>query len=313
VLVLDTASAPRRERLDLAVETLASAASATSFTPSVSDEVHLKMEVWDLGGVTIFDTACCAHTLVHATPPSDHEPSLLLTVGIKGTGVHSQPTHEVLVRPSVVWATDLTAPYVHSISDTRTLTAKIPHSLLGAPVEVVRTGLRNLHRSPLASLYSRHVTDVCRVADDVDGAAALSLGTATLSLARALVASVSPEGVARRDALEDVLFLRVKEFVRLHLADPDLDAQTIAAAHFVSVRHLYSVCAAAGVRLEQWIIEQRLARAGEELARATSLTIGEVAFRSGFRSAAHFATRFRRTYGVSPREWQAVHRAAEDG
>jgi AraC-like DNA-binding protein len=223
--------------------------------------------------------------------------------------VHSQPIHEVLVRPSVVWATDLTVPYKHRISDTRTLTARISHELLGMKVDAVRPGLRNLHRSPVAPLYTRHITDVCQVADDVDGAVALSLGTATLALARALVASVSPQSAARRDALEDVLLLRVKAFVGAHLADPDLDASAIAAAHFVSVRHLYKVCAAGGLRLEQWIIEQRLARAGEDLARSPNLSIGEAARRWGFTSAAHFATRFRKTYGVSPREWQALNRS----
>ncbi len=309
MLVSDTAAVPRRERLSFVVETLAGAAGATSFTPATeSDAVHLKMSVWDLGGVEFFDTECSAHTLVRAKPSSDEVPGLLFTYGLAGMGVHSQPSHQVYVQDTTFWATDLSAPYEHRISDTRTLTAKLSNDVLGMPVDVVRPALEHLHQSPLAPLLKNHITEVRRAVDDVDGVAALSLGTATLSLARALLASVSPDSRLGRDAMEDALLFRVKAFVREHLGDSGLDARLIAAAHFVSVRHLYKVCAAAGLRLEQWIIEQRLAHAGEDLARTSTLTIGEVARRWGFTSAAHFATRFRRTYGVSPREWQAINR-----
>ena len=309
MLVLDSAAVPRRERLSLVVESVTDAALATSFTPQAErDAVHLMMSVWDLGGVKVFDTGVSAHTLVRTVGPGhEEEPALLLTYGLKGTGVHSQPGHQIAVRRSSVWATDLTAPYEHHISDTRTLTAKISNDVLGMPLDVVRPALEHLPMSPIAPLFRSHITEVRRVADDLDGVAALSLGTATVSLARALVASVSPDSRMSRDALEDALLLRVKAFVRGHLGESGLDAETIAAAHFVSVRHLYKVCAAAGLRLEQWIIEERLAHAGEELARSRALTISEVAYRWGFTSAAHFATRFRRTYGVSPREWQALN------
>ena len=309
MLVTDTATVPRRDRLSFVVETLAGAAGATSFTPATeSDAVHLRMSLWDLGGVEFFDTECSAHTLVRAKQPSsDEAPALLFTYALTGTGVHSQPSHQVPVRHSTFWATDLSAPYEHRISDTRTLTAKLSNDVLGMPVDVVRPALEHLHQSPLAPLFKSHITEVRRAVDDVDGVAALALGTATMSLARALLASVAADSRMGRDAMEDALLLRVKAFAREHLGDPDLNAQTIAAAHFVSVRHLYKVCAASDLRLEQWIIEQRLAHAAEELARTPAWTISEVARRWGFTSAAHFATRFRRTYGVSPREWQALN------
>ena len=309
MLAIDTAAVPRRERLSFVVDALTGAASATSFTPATEREaVRLKMSVWDLGGVGIFDAECSAHTLVRSERrSSDDAPELLLTYALRGTGLHRQFTHEVSVRESVFWPTYLPASYEHRITDTRTLTAKFSHDVLGIPVDVVRPALEHLHHSPLAPLFKNHLSEVRRTVNDVDGVAALSLGTATLSLARALVASVSPNSRMSRDAIGDVLLLRVKAFVREHLGDPELDAEAIAAVHFVSVRHLYKVCAAAGLRLEQWIIEQRLAHAGEDLARASTSTISEVARRWGFTSAAHFATRFRRTYGVSPREWQALH------
>lgn len=182
--------------------------------------------------------------------------------------------------------------------------------LLGVPPSLATGALQHLSASPLAPLFSRHMAEVREVAGGLNDAAAASLGTATLALTRALIASVTDDDRLGRAAMGDILLLRVKEFVRAHLTDRDLDPHTIAAATHVSVRHLYKTCAQAGLHLEQWIISQRLAGAHEELARATStrVPIAVVARRWGFASTSHFARRFREAYGLSPGEWQSFHR-----
>jgi len=113
-----------------------------------------------------------------------------------------------------------------------------------------------------------------------------------------------------RETLEDILLVRVKAFAREHLGDPTLDPSRIAAATHVSLRHLYKTCAKANLRLEQWIIDQRLAAAREDLARreSGSVAVSEVSYKWGFTNPSHFARRFRSAYGMSPREWQAVSR-----
>ena len=313
MLVIDTDTIPRRDRLAMVVDSVTGPTAATSFTAeSGKGAVRMRMSSWDLGGLELFDATCSAHTLRRTTSSKvddDDDPALLLTLGLSGTGVHRNLDREVSVRPSVLWATDLSAPYLHHIDDTHTLTAKLPFDALGMPSDVVRPALVHLDKSPLARLFSTHLLEVRRVADQVDREAALSVGTATLSLARALVASVAKGTGADRVFLDDVLLQRVRSFVLEHLGDPDLDAETIAAAHFVSVRQLYKLCARSDLRLQQWIIHERLARAAEQLARspASSGTISAVAFTCGFTSASHFTTRFRRAYGVSPRDWQALN------
>jgi AraC-like DNA-binding protein len=311
---MDSATVAHRERLSFVVESITSAASATAFTSRADGgRVHLSMSVWQFADVNVFDTECSAHTLRRSGPlGSDEEPAVLFTYGLKGIGTHHQPGRQMAVRPSGLWATDLSAPYDHHVTDTRTLTTRVTSEALGIPVDVVRSALVHLHASPLAPLFIHHVRQLRRVAGQVDDVTASTLGASTLLLARALVASVGPNGRIRRDAVEAALILRVKAFVRRHLGDPRLNAQSIADAHFVSVRHLYKVCADSGLRLEQWIIEERLARAAAELSRSSlpRLTVGEIAIRCGFTNAAHFATRFRRTYGVSPREWRAINRVS---
>lgn len=310
--VLDSSTVSPKDRLDMVVESMASAARATAFTPKgPHDQVRLTISTWQLGAVDLVDAACSAHTLRRGAREAadDEPPSVILTYGLRGAGIHSHLGRDLPVGPSRLWATDLTAPYVHRIEDTRTVTAKVAIATLGIPHDLVRQALVHIGESPLAPLFVNHLTETRRIAHLVDGPTSVELGAATLSLARALVASITDDDRMGREALEDTLLLRVQSFVRRHLGDAALDAETIAVAHHVSVRHLYKVCARAELRLEQWIIRERLARAADELARTVPArgTITAVSRRWGFSSPSHFTTRFRAAYGVTPREWQALH------
>ncbi|GAA4742365.1 helix-turn-helix domain-containing protein [Nocardioides endophyticus] len=312
MLIFDSATLPTRERYGAIHDAITSAASATFMAPARGGEsVHLRMHAWDLGGgVEVIDARCSAHTLRRTGRAEDSEPTYLITCGLKGRGAHHQDDRDMPVRPSGIWGTDLTQPYVHHVTDTWTTTAKVPHDLLGVPTRLATPALQHIGDSPLAPLFNRHMAEVREVAAGINPVAAASLGTATVALARALIASVTDDDRLSRESASDTLLLQVKEFVREHLTDRDLDPHTIAAANHVSVRHLYKTCAQADLHLEQWIINERLAGAHEELARATSarLSITALARRWGFSSTSHFARRFRETYGLSPSEWQALHR-----
>jgi AraC-like DNA-binding protein len=51
---------------------------------------------------------------------------------------------------------------------------------------------------------------------------------------------------------------------------------------------------------------ERLARCLEDLRRPTGGSVTEIAFRWGFRDAAHFARVFKREYGQSPSDARAA-------
>ena len=313
MLVFDSASVPIRDRHNAIVDSITGAAAATFMTPERTDEnLHLRMHVWDLGGVEVVDARCSAHTMRRSPRQAagDDEPVLAITCAHRGRGVHRQLDHEIKVQPAAIWATNFAQPYVHQVTDTWTTTAKVPLRLLGVPDDLVGPALEHVGRSPLSPLFSHHMAHVRRVAHDLNDGAAASLGTATLALARALFISVMGDDKLGREALDDILLLRVKAHIREHLADADLGPTTIAAAAHVSVRQLYKACAQADLQLEQWIIAQRLERVHEELARTTPtpFPISKLAQQWGFASASHFARRFRGAYGMSPRDWQALNR-----
>lgn len=318
MLVFDSASVPTRDRHGAVVDSITSAAGASFMTPQHGGErLHLTLNAWHLGGVEVVDAKCSAHTLRRSSRQGSggEEAVIALTCGRLGRGLHRQHDREVTVKPADVWATNLAEPYAHHVTDTWTTTAKVPARLLGVPLELVSPSLGQVGRSPLAPLFHRHMMHIRDVADDVDGVAVASLGTATTALARALLASVSNDAELERDALEDSLMPRVMAFIRTHLADARLDAASIAAANHVSERQLYKTFARAGLRLEGWIIQQRLACVHEELAQSGQMprSIAAVAHHWGFTDASHFARRFRSVYGMSPREWQALNRHAGRG
>ncbi|MEU9667460.1 helix-turn-helix domain-containing protein [Streptomyces bobili] len=111
------------------------------------------------------------------------------------------------------------------------------------------------------------------------------------------------------------LVLRVKAFVRHHLADPELTPATVAAAHHISRSHLYRLFQAEGLTVASYIRDQRLEHARRELLDpARSATpIHAVAARWGFPRAAEFTRAFRTAYGIPPSELRAREHPAPGG
>lgn len=306
--IFDTDTLPVRDRADAMADALLAATYASHLTPSTPREhAYLQMSSWDLDQVELVEARCSAMTIrrtVRQAAGADR-PVLSICVEDAARGLYTGQ-HRIEVRPHSMFAVDLTRPYVYRLSDARTTVAKVPLEALGLPADRALRAIPHVDRSPLAGLVGRHLRDVRAVADDLDPSAARVCGEATMSMCRALLASVAGHDGLARQTLEDTLLTRVKAFVDDHLQDRELDAAMVAAAHYVSVRHLYSVCARADVQLEQWIIARRLERAKADLSgpgRARS-NVGVVAHRWGFVNSSHFAGRFRAAYGMSPREWQ---------
>ena len=191
----------------------------------------------------------------------------------------------------------------------------IDYDRLGLPIDLVRTAVPHLSTSPVYQLVHAHVATLCEGSGDAEpGPEKAMLRVATIELVRALITTAAQDELGQR-VLHDTLYQRVSKYVDRHLTEPDLNAESIALAHNVSVRTLYNAWSAANqVPLSQWIIAARLEGARDQLSRGTSaMTIAAVARRWGFAGATHFARRFRSAYGLSPREWRQLHLPSADG
>jgi len=222
---------------------------------------------------------------------------------IKTIGEHSQ-----VFSPGQISLTDFSRPYQWWCAEAcTTMSLQFTYAGLCLPASVIRAAAGDLAASPLYELFQTHVLKLSRLlGEDIPASAAESLGSATLELTRAVVATVGHEDVARNDVANEALVTRIEAYVQQRLADPALSPESIAHAHHISVRQLYKLwCREPG--LAEWIMRGRLEGARRDIGKDRSAGIGAVARRWGFTDPEHFGRRFRAAYGISPREWRQVH------
>jgi AraC-like DNA-binding protein len=309
MLVFDTATVPAHERADAVSSAMLDATLSTDLVHHDPSRVQLVMHAHALGPVALTRVATSGMdtTRTARRVSSDEEPTIALSLGTTDTGVIEQDGRPIRTQVGTVNVVDLTRPYFSRIPDgTDGWSVKIPLASLALPRGSVEQARARIAASPVHRLFAEHLSTLGRSAVGLDTESAALTGTATIALARALICSVTGrEDRHTREARADTLLLRAQAHVRSHLGDRDLSAAAIASAHHVSVRHLYKTFAAAGLQLEQWIIEQRLeaARHDLQLHGVRHRTIAATARRWGFADPSHFTRRFRERYGVTPSDW----------
>jgi AraC-like DNA-binding protein len=278
-----------------------------------SDDLPPDDGVAEAGPVNL-SSARSTPSMLRRTPSparQDHEPKVFLAVQVSGTTMVAQGSNQAVLRAGDMVVYDSTRPYTVLNTDRTELHYfQVPRSALALPqgtidaVAGLRIGPDNNALAAVVAPYfdtlgSTDVLDQPTAADLVAGP--------SIDLLRALITLHVADDEGATQPLAGSLVLRVQEHVRTHLADRDLSATTIAAAHHVSVRHLYAELARAGITLQASIRDQRLERCRRDLSdpRTAHLTVGAVGVRWGFADASHFGRLFRDAYGITPREWRA--------
>lgn len=98
------------------------------------------------------------------------------------------------------------------------------------------------------------------------------------------------------------LYGRVQETLQELSHDPDLQAKDVAAALSISPRYLYKILARENTTYCNQLVRIRLERAAQMLRdrRFDTVSVAEIAWRSGFQDPSHFSKRFRQSYGCPP-------------
>lgn len=313
MLLLDTRDIPHADRAEAfagAMQEVAAPCRVDRHDPA--DAMHVRLQLWPYGRAALLSTDASGFRLTRSPRHvrADSSPVVGLSFQAAGRGEFAQLGHEQLVQGTDLMLVDLAEPYSFGCASgggARVLL--VPYEQLGLPVDVVRRAAPRLRASPLHDLVRSHLERVHAAAPELAAdPGATALGSATVELVRALVVSAAGGVRGGGSVREQTLVTRVQAFVGQHLTDPALTPEVIAGAHNVSVRQLYRACSRAGLRLEQWIIEQRLEAARAQLASPAGRrrSVAAVARAAGFPDPSHFTRRFRAAYGTTPREWQRL-------
>lgn len=133
------------------------------------------------------------------------------------------------------------------------------------------------------------------------------------SLVRAMLEAIgdhlrnSDIELPRRQKLVDRRLADIENYIKMNLADPDLSYDKVAVSCGISPRYLCFLLKAHNTSFSELVWQNRLPKARDWLVspKTRDYPIHEIAYMSGFKSAAHFSRMFRATYGMPPREYRS--------
>ncbi|MDQ1054315.1 AraC-like DNA-binding protein [Arthrobacter sp. SORGH_AS 212] len=288
---------------------------AESFVPLAAETAdvegfrgQLRSRVLDR--MSIVEVTATSHE-VHRTPAliaRAHERYFKLNLQLEGTGLLIQDNREAVLRPGDLAIYDTNRPYTLAFEDTtRILVVMFPCDALALPTDYVGqlAAVRMAGDGGLSGIVGQFIRQLSGNLDVLNGPSGSRLAANALDLVSTMLHAemdISPD----RMKPQALLAVAVREYIDANLSDPLLSPASIAAAHFISTRHLHNVFHESGTTVANWIRTQRLEGARRDLRDPlhAGLPVGAVAARWGFLDAAHFSRTFRDAFGVPPSDWR---------
>ncbi|MFP4156810.1 MAG: helix-turn-helix domain-containing protein [Opitutales bacterium] len=157
-------------------------------------------------------------------------------------------------------------------------------------------------KDPSVSLLRSHLASTFDLAHALHPNATASVEEATLVLLQAAIRGLAAPPVVGA-AGHTSLAYQVRRYIRRHLGDPDLSPERIAGLFGLSRARLYRVMQPVD-GVAAYIREQRLRACRRDIENPAlgELTIGEIAYRRGFRELRSFNRLFRQRFSATPTE-----------
>lgn len=275
-------------------------------TRKTAGDFWSRMSIARVGDSVVSEISASEHAVTREKPDEldDSTRSLKVECLLRGTGTLVQDDREAHLKPGSIVIYDTSRPYcLEHAEEMRTLVLMVKMRRLDITASMLRSitavdlscagGVSDIVSSYLQSFSGRlsllnrrsgrRVID--SMVDCVSGLLSDHLGVAHAAV----------------DA-HAALLQAVYDYIEAHLDDPCLTLPQIAAAHFVSVRHLHAVFDRDGVTIAAWIRDRRLQRCHNDLTdpQLAQLPVSAIASRWCFSDQAHFTKLFKSTYGVTP-------------
>jgi AraC-like DNA-binding protein len=308
-VIVDTAQVDPRLRAGLLRDRLSLASSDHEVRfLAHGGRVQARLEHWELSReVAIMRQTssgiCHVRTERHALHDAPERVAFVVHHGGAGLYEHAGVDHEL--RRGGIYVTDMSAPFSYQRPGVGTAQIlQIERSAAHVSAEQVRGASRRLDSSALAVLFRHHVLGLIEAADGVCvSKVGVHVAATTVQLAQCLVLDAAGIADSRcRDAMQATLIERIRLYVQVNHARPELDAELVAHVHHISTRYLFKVWSSQQQTFAETIIAIRLEAARRMLAIQPRLSVAAVAHRCGFRNVSHFGRRYRAAYGQTPTE-----------
>jgi AraC-like DNA-binding protein len=275
--------------------------------PDAADPPRIATNVAVLGAATLHTTDA-DHLAGVRTPRlarDDTLPRLLVAAVMRGSATVRQHGRTADLGPGDVALLTSTASFSSRYRQGHKHVLMLPVDELRMPASLIRDSVarRVPARHPLATVLGPFFAGLATAAPSLTTPERSAIEEPVTDLVRALVATLSGNEERAAEPLARTLKVRIPAYLERHFASPELTAESVARAHGISERYLYSVLASAGISLGEWVRNRRLAAARDDLADP-SLSVATIAHRWGFADHAHFSRLFRARYGMTPTDWR---------
>lgn len=232
--------------------------------------------------------------------------SLLLS----GSGILIQDGREIIMNPGDMSFYDTSRPYSLLFNETfRNLIMMFPKDRLEFPTiltdSLTAVSLGEQHH--LAKVIAPFIAQASPQLPMLPSLARTKLAHTSLDLINTMLSAILDVETSQRSPHE-VLLQKIYSHINNNLGSPTLSPGSIAAAHYISVRHLHALFAEHDTTVSTVIKQRRLEHARADLTDPSfsTKTVAAIAGRWGFVDAAHFSRVFKQHYGVSPSELRAL-------
>lgn len=230
---------------------------------------------------------------------------------LAGRGLLIQDGREAVLEPGSLAVYDTSRPYSLVFDEEfRTMVVMFPHHLITLPADLVGelTAVSISGSDGVGAVVAPYLSQLAVNLDQLAGNVGARLAHSALDL----VTTVFTRELGLDDAGGDphrALMQRIRAHIDRNLASTDLSPASIAAAHFISTRHLHALFQEQKTTVSTWIRLRRLEQCRRDLVDPVyaDRSVAAIAARWGFVDAAHFSRAFKSLFNVSPSEFRATH------